>query len=223
MAYRKTTFVENKRKATRDRITRAARKLVNSGGWSNCSLNKVSKGAEVSAGSIYTHFGKITDLYTEVFLHIADEEVAVIASIAIADTPALDRFIAAVNTFSGRALKGRAKAYAVIAEPVAPEVDATRQRYHAKFIEQYESIIASGVEAGVFRRQNSRVSASCVFGALVETLVMPLSPEDTFPTDSDQRIQEDILLFCLNAVGAPIDFTPNQCSRGALNEQTNQS
>jgi AcrR family transcriptional regulator len=200
MAYRKTEFVENKRRQTRERILHAAKKLVENGGWENCNLTKVAKNSGVASGSIYNYFEKITDLYIEVFYAIADEEIAVISNIANSKESPLERFKLAISTFASRALKGRTKAYAVIGEPVAQEVDSIRQKYHAKFIEQYERIISDGVKAGDFHAQTPRTSATCAFGALVETLVVPLASTASNLPDNGLELQNEILSFCLRAV-----------------------
>ena len=201
MAYRKTEFVENKQKATRERIVRTARALVELGGWKNCSLNAVAAEAGVSVGSVYTHFGKITDLYIDVFGAIAAEEVAILAKIVASSGSASERFLQAVDTFARRALQGRIKAYAVIAEPVAAEVDDVRQKAHAWFIDEFEKIIAHGVETDEFRPQNPRISAACVLGLLAETLVIPLSPDAAPLADNGAQLRAEILDFCRRAVG----------------------
>lgn len=202
MAYRKTNFVENKRKETRQRIVRAARALVESGGWDNCSLTKVARVSGVATGSVYTHFRKISELYVEVFLAIADEEVSVIAEIAASDASPCERFEATIITFARRALRGRVKAFAVIAQPVAAEVDAVRQKHRVRFVEQFERIIEDGISTGDFRAQNPRVAATCVLGALAETLVKPISAHGEEDTSCDALLQDEILSFCLHAIGA---------------------
>lgn len=201
MAYRKTEFVENKRKTTRARILQTARALVELGGWRNCTLNKVAADAGVAVGSVYMHFGKITDLYIEVFETIAAEEVALIAEIAEAEGSAAARFAHAFDTFARRALQGRVKAYAVMGEPVAAEVDEVRQKTHAWFINEFEKIIASGTESGEFRPQNPRVSAACVLGLLVETLIIPLSSDAARLADNGVQLRTELLNFARHAVG----------------------
>lgn len=201
MAYRKTEFVENKRKATRAKILQTARTLVEQGGWANCSLTKVAADSGVAVGSVYTHFGKITDLYIEVFETIATEEVAVIAAIAASEGTATERFEQAVDTFARRALKGPVKSYAVMGEPVAAEVGLFRQKTHAWFIDKFEKIIASGTETGALRPQNPRISAACVLGLLIETLVIPLSSETGRLADSGTQLRREILEFSRHAVG----------------------
>lgn len=208
MPYRKTKFVEDKLKDTRGCIVSAACELVETGGWRNCILTHVAKEASVASGSIYTHFGKITDLYIEVFLSIADEELAVITEIARSNRAPLDRLEEAINVFSSRAMRGRTKAYAVIAEPVAPEVDAVRQDFRKRFVDEYEHIIAQGVRDGDFCAQDPRIAATCVVGAISETLVRPLSDQTEIHPKAASQIQGEILAFCLRAIG--LDQAPHK-------------
>ena len=117
MAYRKTEFVERKRLETRARIVEAATSLVRVAGWRGCVLKTVAQRAGISTGSLYTHFTKISDLYTEAYNVIATGEYAVIAEIAKGDEPPLERLTTAIDTFTGRAIRGRVQAYAMIGEP----------------------------------------------------------------------------------------------------------
>lgn len=200
MAYRRTQLVEQKQKESRHRIVSAARRLVVTGGWCNCLLTNIAKESGVATGSIYTHFAKITDLYIEVFVKIADEELAVISEIARSNGSPEDRLVKAINVFSFRAMRGRTKAYAVMAEPVAPEVEAVRQDFRKRFVDEYETIVTQGAREGVFRSQNSKVSANCIVGAISETLVQPLSAHAELGTKEDSQIQAEILAFCLCAI-----------------------
>ena len=201
MVYRKTAFVENKQRETRSRIVSSARQLVEAGGWSNCNLTKTAKAAGVSTGSIYSHFDSITDLYITVFQEIANEEAAVIARIASGDGTPSHRFQVAVQTFSERALRGRVKAYAVMAEPVAQEVIAVRQGYHLEFIDTFETMIAEGVVLGEFRQQQPDVTAACVVGSISQSLLLSLALQTEPSKTDDATVVSQILAFCSHAVG----------------------
>lgn len=203
MAYRKTEFVERKRLETRARIVDAAASLVRVAGWRGCQLKAVAERAGVSTGSLYTHFSKITDLYTEVYRLIAEAENAALLAVAAQDGPAVDRLRAAIDAFTGRALRGRVQAYAMIGEPVPPEVEALRQRVRRRFAEPFEAIIRDGIEAGAFAPQDPVVSAACILGSLSESMISPLAPEAAAQTDQGEALRRRVCDFCLRAVGAP--------------------
>lgn len=203
MAYRKTEFVERKRLETRARIVEAAASLVRNEGWRGCVLKAVAEGAGVSTGSLYTHFAKITDLYTEVYSLIAEAENAALLKVAAQrEARAVDRLRAAIEAFMGRALRGRVQAYAMIGEPVPPEVEELRQRVRRRFAEPFEAIIRDGVDSGEFAPQDPVVSAACILGALSESMISPLAPEAVAQSDRGEALRRHVCDFCLRAVGA---------------------
>jgi AcrR family transcriptional regulator len=102
-------------------------------------------------------------------------------------------------------VRARRLAYAMMAEPAEPEVEAARLVYRRAFADVFEELIASGIAAGEFPRQNARATAACVMGALNEGLVGPLAPNGA--TDADEppgvdALIEEITAFCLQAVTA---------------------
>jgi AcrR family transcriptional regulator len=129
MAYRQTERVVAQLTDRRDRILRAARRVVSEGGWSMASVANVASAAGVAAGTIYRYWSSKADLCAEIVSAVSEREVGVVRKIAEADGPAGERLDAAVRTFAGRALRGRRLAYALIAEPVDPEVEAVRLAY----------------------------------------------------------------------------------------------
>jgi len=200
MTYRKTQYVEDKLNATRTRILEVARELVESGGWANCTLTRVATGAGVASGSVYTHFDKISDLYSEVFLEIAREELAIMSQIAGAqETPSL-RLDKAVMTTVGRAMRGPVRAYAALGEPVAPETETVRQEFRSRFVTEYERIIKDGIRSGEFRNGNPRVMATCLLGAMSEALIRPMPSKSKNSKSDQQRIKQEISDFCLSAI-----------------------
>ncbi|MEM9122245.1 MAG: TetR/AcrR family transcriptional regulator [Pseudomonadota bacterium] len=207
MAYRKTEFVERKRLETRARIVEAATSLVRVAGWRGCVLKTVAQRAGISTGSLYTHFTKISDLYTEAYNVIATGEYAVIAEIAKGDEPPLERLTTAIDTFTRRAIRGRVQAYAMIGEPVAPEVEANRQRHRRLLAGLLETIIRDGMDDGAFATQDPVCSSACILGALNETMIMRLEPEAITAPNQGSKLREEVRHFCLRAVQSPASTT----------------
>src|SRR5881397_4082187 len=118
MPYRTTERTEARRTATRERIVRAAHELVAGGGFGAASVAAVAERAGVATGSVYRHFSSKADLFAEVFRRAAQREVD-----AVAAAPDL---ASGVETFARRALAGRRLAWALLAEPVDPVVEAER-------------------------------------------------------------------------------------------------
>jgi hypothetical protein len=81
---------------------------------------------------------------------------------------------AAVETFARRALRSPRLAYALIAEPVDPGVEAERLVYRGAYRDIFAQVVADAVDAGDLPPQDPQVTAAAVVGALAEALVVPL-------------------------------------------------
>ena len=122
------------------------------------------------------------------------------AAIAAAGGPARQRLADAVRAFASRAIRGRRLAYALIAEPVDPEVDSARLEYRRALGKVFEAILVDGIEAGEFPPQNVEASAACLVGALIEGLVSPLAPNSGVVDNNGEPLIEAIVTFSLRAV-----------------------
>ncbi|MDX6713910.1 MAG: hypothetical protein QOH30_468 [Baekduia sp.] len=177
MAYRPTERTEARRTAARDRIVRAALELVARGGYREAQVAAVARRAGVATGTVYRHFPSKADLLTEVFRVASQHEVdAVAAATAAPGATAPDRIAAAVETFARRALRGRRLAWALLAEPVDPAVEAERLQFRRAYAEVFAAAVRDGIAAGELPDQDAVFTATALVGAIGEALVGPLSP-----------------------------------------------
>src|ERR1700732_5073513 len=70
--------------------------------------------------------GLKAELWAEIVATVSAREVGIAKAVADADGSPVEKLQAAVRTFASRALRGRRLAYALIAEPVDPEVETVR-------------------------------------------------------------------------------------------------
>jgi AcrR family transcriptional regulator len=177
VAYRPTERTEARRTAARDRIVRAALELVARGGYREAQVAAVARRAGVATGTVYRHFPSKADLLTEVFRVASQHEVdAVAAATAAPGATAPDRIAAAVETFARRALRGRRLAWALLAEPVDPAVEAERLQFRRAYAEVFAAAVRDGIAAGELPDQDAAFTATALVGAIGEALVGPLSP-----------------------------------------------
>lgn len=174
MAYRRTEAVQERLDATRARIVAAAHDLVAERGYAGCSVAQVADAAEVATGSVYRHFPDKGALFAEVFRVATQREVDAVAAAGAAGGRIEQRIARTVETFAGRALRAPRLAYALIAEPVDPQVEAERLRFRGAYREIFTRLIADAVAAGELPPQDPDVSAAAVVGAMAEALVVPL-------------------------------------------------
>jgi AcrR family transcriptional regulator len=204
MPYRPTQRTEAKRAATRERIVAAAHGLIARGGYRAASVAAVAARAGVATGSVYRHFPSKAELFAEAFRRASQREVdAVAAHTAQTDppTPAATRVAGAVETFARRALRGRRLAWALIAEPVDPAVEAERLVFRRAYAEAFASVLRAGVATGELPPQDPELTATALVGAIGEALVGlggPVSP-------TSAQLDEDALVaglvrFCIRSI-----------------------
>ncbi|MEV5766346.1 TetR/AcrR family transcriptional regulator [Micromonospora sp. NPDC052213] len=161
--------------ASRDRIIVAALEIMAGHGYAGCSVAAVAERAGMATGSVYRHFPTKADLFAEVFRTASQREVDAVARAAALESTVAAQVSAVIETFSGRALQSPRLAYALLAEPVDPAVDAERlvfRRAYAKLIAGY---VAAGVASGELPPQDPELTATALVGALAEAMVGPLA------------------------------------------------
>src|SRR5829696_9293707 len=126
MPYRPTEKTQRRQAQTRAAIVDAALAQVAEGGYASAGVQAVATRAGVATGSVYRHFGSKAELFAEVFRRAAHREVEAMRAAAAGAGPAPDRLARAVDAFARRALRGRRLAWALLAEPVDPAVEAER-------------------------------------------------------------------------------------------------
>lgn len=204
MAYRRTESVTQRLADRRAHILKAARDLVADGGWTAAQVDHVAVGAGVATGTVYRYWSSKAELCAEIVATVSAREVGIVKAIADADGTPVEKLQSAIRTFAGRALRGRRLAYALIAEPVDPEVEAVRLDYRAQLAHCLERILREGIMRGVFPRLDPAVAAACIVGAFMEALIGPLAPAKGTGPRADRHLIEQITAFCLRAsIGAP--------------------
>jgi AcrR family transcriptional regulator len=201
VAYRSTERTEARRAEVRGRITTAARELIAEGGYVEAQVAPVADRAGVAVGTLYRYFPSKSELFAEVFREASQHEVDAMraATSERPGAPASERIAAGVETFARRALRGRRLAWALIAEPVDPAVEAERLHFRRSYRDVIASVLDDGVAAGELPPQDTEATAAALVGAIGEALVGPLSPSAN-GGDPEAAI-ESLVSFCTRAIG----------------------
>jgi AcrR family transcriptional regulator len=182
MPYRPTARTEARRAATRERIVAAALEQVGEGGYASAGVQAVAARAGVAVGTVYRHFHSKGDLFAEAFRRASQRELDVVVEVSSPDgRSAGERVAAAVEAFARRALAGPVLAYALLAEPVDPAVEAERLRFRTGYRDAFARVLEDGVREGELRPHDTRTVAAAYVGALGEALVGPLSAANGGP------------------------------------------
>jgi len=199
MVYRQTENAARRLADKRARILGAARELVADGGWAAAQVDNVAERAGVATGTVYRHWTAKAELCAEIVAAVSAREVGIVEAVADADGSPPEKLEAAIRAFAGRALRGRRLAYALIAEPVDPEVETVRLHYRAKLAHGFERILREGIMRGTFPQLDPAVAAACIVGAFMEALVGPLAPTRGTGAGADRHLIDQITAFCLRA------------------------
>lgn len=198
IARRRTSKAEARRSAARSRLVEAASELIARGGYGEATVVRVAERAGVAVGSVYRYFPSKSTLFAEVFRQASQREVDAMAAAVRADLPAPERIAAGVETFARRALRARRFAWALLAEPVDPGVEAERLAFRRDYRDLLAGVLREGVAAGELPTQDADLVAAALVGAIGEALVGPLSP----PAGADAEATISSLVeFCERAIG----------------------
>src|SRR3984893_9249115 len=179
MPYRRTENVTRKLAARQGAIMAAARALAAEGGMGSVQIASVAARAGIAAGTVYRYFPAKTDMIAALVSAPSAAEIAALDRAGDAAPGPLSALAAAIVTFAARALASRRLAFAMIAEPVEPELEAARLGYRRALAHAFEARIRSALESGHLPGQDAAVAAAALVGALIEGLIGPLGPEPT--------------------------------------------
>lgn len=223
MVYRETEKTRLRKAKLRADILQAAYEQVAEAGFGSASIAAISARAGIATGTVYKYFQSKEELFTEVFRSATAKEVSKVKAAVELPGSALARLENGIAVFASRAIRGRQIAWALIAEPVDPDVERERLIYRKAYADIFEKLVDEGVKNGEFAAQIPSISAAALVGVMSETLVGPLAPETSVlssaPRTAQQReldtqkteyleassldtdmLQREIKRFCLQAI-----------------------
>ncbi|AGI22585.1 AcrR family transcriptional regulator [Pseudomonas sp. ATCC 13867] len=208
MAYRHSPARLQKDGELRERILELALARVADGGFSALTMQSLADAAGIATGSLYRHFSGKGELAAEVFARASQREVDILGTLLKAPGSASERLNLGLQQFAARAWGSRQLAFALIAEPVAPEVDEQRLIYREAYAALFVTLLEQGIASGEFQPQPVQLTAACLVGAIAEALIGPLSPPARAARDAGhsgvslEDVSDALASFCLRAVGA---------------------
>jgi AcrR family transcriptional regulator len=173
--YRPTERTRARLAAARETIVEAAMAQLAEGGYASASVVAVARRAGVATGSVYRHFPSKSDLFAEVFRRASQAEVDELKHMTERGEPVNQRLAAWVEAFVRRALAEPVRAYALIAEPVDPVVEAERLVFRRAYADLFAGALREGAARGELPVLDADLVAAAIVGALAEALVGPLA------------------------------------------------
>ncbi len=200
MPYRRTETVVRRLAAREQVILAAATALAAEGGMAAVQIAAVAERAGIAAGTVYRYFPSKTDLIAELVAAVAGRELDAMKAAGDAAPGPMSAMAASISTFASRALAERKLAWAVMGEPVDPEVDAMRLDFRQSLAAELEGRIGIAIAGRHLPDQDARVAAPALVGALMEGLLGPLAPSYDDHGQAREAVQTATLL-ALRALG----------------------
>ena len=200
MAYRRTENVVRRLAARHDAILAAAASLAAETGINAVQIAPVAERAGIAAGTVYRYFPSKTDLVAALVAAVSEREIGAMRRAADAAPGPLSALAAAVTTFAARALREPRLAFALLAEPVDSDTDATRLDYRRALCAELTWRLAAAIAARSLPEQDVAVTAPALLGAIMEGLVGPLAAPAADEAKTRDAVQT-LTLFALRAAG----------------------
>jgi AcrR family transcriptional regulator len=199
MPYRPTERTEARKAQMRERIVSAALAQLADGGYASAAVQTIATRAGIATGSVYRHFESKAALTAEMFRRAAAPELAAVSEAAADDGRSTrERVAAGAEAFARRALAGPTQAYALLAEPVDPAVEAERLVFRRGYRDVFVHAMEQGIARGELPPHDTETLGAAIVGALGEALVGPLS----HPQRDHEALVATLVDFCINALPA---------------------
>ena len=199
MPYRPTERTEARKAATREVIARAAIDQLAEGGYASAQVQAVAARAGVATGTVYRHFDSKSALFAEAFRRAARRELDAFAAATADDgRTSTERIGAAVESWARRALAEPTRAYALLAEPVDPAVEAERLDFRRGYRDVLARTMRQGIDRGELVPHDTETFSAALIGATAEALIGPLATQPR-PAD-DEALIATLVSFCSGAL-----------------------
>ena len=162
----------------------------------------IARRAGVASGTLYRHFPSKAELFVELFRSVCAREIAAMRDAIAGPGTTAERIEGTVATFAARALRSPRLAWALIAEPVDPLVDAERLAYRRAYRAALAELVKEGVAAGELPTQDADLTAAAIVGGVGEALLGPVSPLAADPPPALETVAA-LRRFARRACGAP--------------------
>ena len=157
----------------RDEILRAATDLFSEKGYHEVTMEEIAEEMGVSKGTIYNYFSSKENLYLEILKESFEAIEALLHEEVENSDPAplkLRKLLAAIFAFYRRNLKVLRILSRDETHLLKEHFELT-EKWRTRRVRLYEKIIEKGIDEGSFVRQNPRLRALMLYGAVGAVMV----------------------------------------------------
>ncbi|MDN3639344.1 TetR/AcrR family transcriptional regulator [Simiduia curdlanivorans] len=196
MAYQATEHTDQVKQANLESLLHKGHQLVAKSGFQNLSISKVTAAAGMASGNLYRYFNNKDALAVAIFERATEREITAVFDSVNQTAAAALTLEMLLSAFCERALANPKLAYALIAEPVSPAVEAARLRYRAIWAERFASVIEAGIKNNEFAQQSAMLAAVAIVGAMAEAVLHQANHKII-----NRLATKPLVAFCLRGLG----------------------
>ena len=196
MAYQATEHTDQLKQANLERLLQKGHQLVAKSGFQSLSISKVTAAAGMASGNLYRYFDNKDALAVAIFTRATEREISAVFDSVNPTATAPLKLKMLLSAFCERALANPKLAYALIAEPVSPAVEAARLRYRTIWAQRFADVIENGIKRKEFDQQPAMLAAVAIVGAMAEAVLHQADHQII-----NRLATEPLVNFCLRGLG----------------------
>ena len=197
----RTPATKEQKEAIRSKIRQAAAELYRETGLSNITARAIAVRAEVSVGTIYAHFGSLSELMQSLWQEPVERfETRLRKTAASVESP-LERVTILCKEYLGFARRNPElyRSSFLFVRPRDMEVSNKMKLEERAFSELMMNTIEEGQASGVFRQEDPRVATQLIWAAIHGVIALPINL-DRIQWDNEKRLEEEMIELVLRSI-----------------------
>lgn len=201
MPYRQTERVRRRLAERHAAILATAETIAAQSGLHAVQIVPVAERTRIAAGTIYRYFPAKRDLITALIKRASAADIEAMRAAAKAAPGPLSALCAGIATFAERASLRPRLTWAVLAEPVEPDLGDVRSEVRLALSQEIELGLRIAIERGSIPGQDAAVTAAAIVGALLEGLLGPMAAQQDTVPGKRREVVQTLTLFALRGAG----------------------
>ena len=185
-------------------VLRCAKAVFSQKGYHQTSISDIIQRAGIARGTFYLYFQSKRDVFDSILDELVRELGGIIKRIDVdSSSPPLEQLRSILRSVIMLALEDPDMTQILLSRAVGldSEFDGKLQEFYEEILGKIESALQHGIEFGLVRKCNTKVTACCILGCVKE--VVNLIGSDAEAISQLDWILDEVLSFGLQGVLTP--------------------
>ena len=189
------------REERRKIVLHSAKTVFSQKGYHQASVSKLIQHAGIARATFYLYFKSKRDVFNFILDELIMEVEGVIKRIKFdSSASSLEQLRSTLRLVIKLALENPEMTQIVLSRAggLDPEFDRKLQEFYEVVLGKIESSLDRGIELGLVRKCNTKITACCILGCMKETINLALLDQD--PMSQLDSVLDEILNFGLQGI-----------------------